>query len=54
MRERRERERMNFDRKRKELSEKELDLKRLVKWISGEKLDIESESKKLQDQLHMS
>lgn len=47
MRERRERERMNFDRKRKELLEKELDLKRLVKWISGEKLDIEFESKKL-------
>lgn len=44
----------NFDRKRKELSEKELDLKRLVKWISGKKLDIESESKKLQDQLHKS
>lgn len=45
---------MNFDRKRKELSEKELDLKRLVKLISGKNLDIESESKKLQDQLHMS
>lgn len=34
---------MDFDRKRKELSEKELDLKRLVKWISREK-DMESES----------